>query len=136
MIDNFRGEYTFLSNFFICPITYEGLNFPSVENAFQASKTLNLSERVYFTRISAVEAKREGRKLSLRPDWEEVKIKILTDLIKLKFQIPDLRQRLLSTNNEELVEGNTWNDTFWGVCNGIGQNNLGKILMMIREEIK
>ena len=58
------------------------------------------------------------------------------DLVLEKFkQNPELKQKLLETGNQELIEGNTWNDTFWGVCNGQGQNWLGKILMLARSEL-
>lgn len=82
------------------------------------------------------EAKRLGRKATLRLDWEKVKLTIMEDLLRQKFAWKELKEKLLSTGDEELVEGNTWSDTFWGVCNGKGENHLGKLLMKIREELK
>ena len=81
-------------------------------------------------------AKSIGRHLELRPYWDNIKIAIMTDLVAKKFAIRELQIKLLDTGNEELVEKNWWNDVFWGVCNGIGENNLGKILMNIRENIR
>jgi len=60
----------------------------------------------------------------------------MTDLVRQKFSNPQLAKQLLDTKDFELIEGNTWGDTFWGVCSGKGQNNLGKILMQIRNELK
>ena len=56
--------------------------------------------------------------------------------LRIKFKNPELRSLLLATGNEELVEGNWWRDTYWGVCEGVGQNKLGKLLMQVREEVK
>ena len=80
------------------------------------------------------EAKRMGRQVTLRKDWEDVKISVMEKGLRMKFAIPELRDKLLATGEEELVEGNWWGDTCWGVCKGVGANNLGKLLMKIREE--
>ena len=70
------------------------------------------------------------------PEYFTVKVKLMFELVLEKFkQNPELKQKLLETGNQELIEGNTWNDTFWGVCNGQGQNWLGKILMLVRSEL-
>lgn len=136
IIDKFDGEHEFLSNFFIHTIIEDGIEFPTNEHAFQAAKTNDRQEKLKIAqaRTPGV-AKRAGRKVTLRPDWEEVKIGIMTELVWLKFQDPGLKQRLLATGDAELVEGNNWNDRFWGVCEGTGRNELGKILMQIRAEI-
>lgn len=141
MIDLFTGDYEFLSNFYNLPkdIEYEGQKYSSTEHAFQAAKTLSHKDRKPFTisgGINAGTAKRMGRKISLRSDWEKVKISIMRDVLRLKFAIPELRTKLLATGNHSLVEGNTWGDRIWGVCKGKGQNLLGKLLMEIREEIR
>ena len=135
MIDNFDGEYRFLSNFFCpSPVTLDGVVYPSVEHAYQAAKTLNPFERQMFIPITCGQAKRLGRKVTLRPDWEEVKIDVMRSLLKQKFaEGTELRQMLDLTKPEELVEGNTWKDRFWGVCEGVGENWLGKLLMEIRD---
>lgn len=136
MIGSFTGEYRFLSNFWPCYIVYEDLEYQSVENAYQALKCQNKCEREKFINITPGKAKKLGNLIQKRMDWEFVKDIIMFDLCYQKFIKDDLRQKLLDTGNEELIEGNTWDDTYWGVCNGVGQNRLGKILMRIRQNLK
>lgn len=136
MINRFDKQYSFLSNFYPCRVEYEGLEYCSVEAAFQAAKTLDIHTRKQFCYLTPSAAKKQGRKLDLRPDWEQVKKSIMLELVTKKFQDETLKKLLLSTCDEELVEGNTWHDTYWGVCNGVGQNNLGKILMQIRKNLQ
>ena len=136
MINKFEGKYEFLSNYYIAPVTYNGLTFQSNEAAFQAQKTLNEGQRRKFTRMAPNKAKAKGRNVILRSDWEQVKNKIMYEVCYAKFtQNPELKEKLLATRDEELVEGNTWHDTYWGVCNRRGKNKLGKILMRVREEL-
>lgn len=136
-ITSFRGKYAFLSNFFFSPIDYEGIQFWNVESAFQAQKCESKLEKLKFTKKTPTEAKALGRKVKLRSDWEEVKLGIMETLVREKFShSKDLKEMLLETGDAILEEGNEWNDTFWGVCNGKGENHLGKILMKIREELK
>lgn len=134
-IEEFQGKYRFLSNFWGAPVEFEGLCYPSVEHAFQAAKTLDKEQRKGFLKIKANEAKRLGRKVTLRSDWEEVKLSIMKELLIKKFQHEDLKQKLLMTRPHKLIEGNNWNDTFWGVCRGEGQNNLGKLIMEVRDSL-
>ena len=137
MISSFKNEYGFLSNFYPVEISYEGLSFLSVEAAFQACKTLDKAQRLIFTNLPPRGAKLKGRAIFLREDWEEVKDGIMYDLCKLKFtENEDLKKQLLETGNRVLIEGNHHGDRYWGVVDGVGKNRLGKILMMIREEIK
>lgn len=138
MIDRFRDDYFFLSNFYPCKVEYKGITYPTSEAAYQAQKTLDKSERL---RISKLEdphdAKTEGQKLALRADWEDVKVIEMYLIVENKFaQNPQLKKLLLQTGDEMLVEGNHWNDTFWGVCNGVGHNKLGMILMMVRSSMR
>lgn len=136
-IDRFSGPHRFLSNFYPCHIRYEGIVYPSTEHAFQAAKTMNdLERRVISKMKSSSEAKRAGRRVSLRSDWDRVRLGIMEELNRQKYAYSDMKKLLLSTGDEELIEGNTWNDTFWGVCNGKGKNHLGRILMRIREDLK
>lgn len=136
-IDKFDGEYAFLSNFYPSNIYHDGICYPTVEHAFQAAKTMNLDERMKIANLETPgKAKRAGRQVALRSDWENVKYEIMKELVTIKFINPSLRKLLLETKSYELIEGNDWNDTCWGVCNGIGQNNLGKILMQVREDLK
>ena len=137
MIDKFIDKYFFLSNYYIVPVTYNGLTFQSNEAAFQAQKTLNEGQRRKFTKLAPNKAKAKGRSVLLREDWEEVKDQIMYEICLAKFsQNEDLKEKLLNTGDEELVEGNTWHDTYWGVYNRKGKNKLGKILMRVREELK
>jgi ribA/ribD-fused uncharacterized protein len=137
MIENFEGEYAFLSNFSPSPIVLDRITYPTVEHAFQAAKADNRLERERMASLPTPgAAKRAGRKVTLRPDWERVKVAVMEDLVRRKFADRDLAARLLATGDEQLVEGNTWNDRFWGVCRGEGRNELGKILMRVRAELK
>lgn len=136
-IKGFFGEYRWLSNFHLCPIPWEGYTWPSTEHAYQATKTFDpeIRKKIYgLTEPKLV--KRISRSFALRGDWEIIKLQVMLDISRIKYQIPYLRDRLLKTQELYLEETNTWNDTFWGVCNGVGQNNLGRILMQIREEIR
>lgn len=129
----------FLSNFYEVNIPIEGIMYPTVEHAFQAMKTLNVDERKKIAQCStAGEAKRDGRKVKLRSDWESTKVNIMAELLVLKFMDSKLKQKLLDTGDTQLVEWNNWHDNFWGVCtcagcqDKIGRNNLGKLLMKLR----
>ena len=136
VIDRFRGEFDWLSNFFLCQVEFEGMNFSNVEAAFQAAKCLDMKERERFFGLSGGQAKRLGRRVELRSDWEEVKIEIMRQVLKSKFtKNSELREKLIATGDTELIEGNNWNDTFWGVCRGKGRNHLGKLLMEVRAEL-
>lgn len=133
-ISEFRGEYYFLSNFYSAPVTYNGMCFENNEAAFQAAKC---PERMTeFCRLNPSEAKRFGRRVKLRGDWEAVKDTVMYEICKAKFsQNPDLADQLVATKDAELIEGNTWGDRIWGVCDGVGENRLGKILMRVRAEM-
>lgn len=122
----FRGKYAFLSNFYEAPITVEGLRFRCVEAAFQAAKDPTRAKE--FENLNGSEAKRLGRRVALRPDWEESKLEVMYQLLAAKFaQHPELAEKLKATL-EPIVEDNTWGDTYWGRCNGRGQNHLGQLL--------
>ncbi len=133
-ITEFNGEFRWLSNFAPCEVVLDGSLYPSVENAYQAAKTLYLEERVQLEFCSAGEAKRLGRKLVLRPDWEMVRLDVMEGLLRQKFA-HQYRDQLITTGGRELIEGNDRKDTFWGVSDGEGENNLGKLIMKIRREI-
>lgn len=133
-IKGFFGEYRFLSNYHLCDIEYEGLIYSSVENAFQAAKSLDENIRKRFLHVSPAEAKRMGKKVELREDWESVKQAIMYELNAFKYLMhKDLGIALVATGDRYLEETNWWNDTFWGVCNGEGLNRLGETLMRIRK---
>lgn len=142
IISTFDGAYDFLSNFYEAPFKYQGILYPTNEHFFQAMKTLDINER---KKIAAAEtpgqAKRMGRKVVLREDWEEVKEDIMRIGLECKFEYPCLREKLLATGDAYLVEGTTWHDNEWGNCtcekckNIVGKNKLGTLLMQVREKI-
>lgn len=136
-IEDFSGEYRFLSNFFPAQIRHEQITYPTVEHAFQATKSLERFDRLRIASTrSPGRAKSLGRRVRLRKDWESIKVAVMRHLVEKKFNVhQDLRNRLLATGDTELIEGNTWNDCFWGVCNGRGRNHLGRILMEVRNNI-
>lgn len=136
-IRQFRGDFFFLSNFYNCPVVYKQLTYTNNEAAFQAQKCVSDTERIQFTKLSPSEAKRLGRRVSLRRDWEDVKVSIMEEIVRAKFtQNTELADKLLATGDTYLEEGNTWGDRVWGTVNGVGANQLGIILMKIRDEIR
>lgn len=136
-ISYFDDEYAFLSNFYESPIEFDGKIYPTNEHAFQAAKSLSDEDKESIrNQPSPSRAKFAGRKVKLRPDWEDVKLDIMYRICQEKFKNPELKQKLLETKDKILVEGNTWDDDFWGKCSDNGQNNLGKILMRIRDELE
>jgi ribA/ribD-fused uncharacterized protein len=137
VINEFKGKYRFLSNFYKTPVEYEGKIYPSSENAFQAAKSLDDKVRDKFLKIEPSEAKKLGREIELRPNWDQIKMNIMYNILKAKFSDPKMKQLLLSTKDAILIEGNDWGDTFWGynIKRGYGHNYLGRFLMRIRMEI-
>ena len=137
IILSFTGVYSFLSNFYEYPVYYDGLKYMNSEAAFQSAKCMNKDGRMAFCFLNPSEAKRLGRRVRLRPDWEDTKDQIMYDVVKAKFSDPHLAKMLLSTENADLYEGNTWGDTYWGIDRRTlrGQNKLGEILMRVRREI-
>ena len=138
MIASFSGEYRFLSNFYVAEVWYEGVRYRSSEHAFQAAKTLCTAERAKVAAAKGPgEAKRLGRCLSLRHDWEDIKVDVMRAVVRDKFmRHADLREKLLATGSQVLVEGNSWGDKVWGVCKGKGTNWLGRVLMEVRGELQ
>src|SRR5574339_313496 len=137
MIARFEGKYRFLSNFYPSIVTSyfngEARVAPTVKHAYQAEKaSIHAQWSQVLKEKTPGGAKRHGKLVFMRLDWDNVKLDVMERLLREKFSNPTLKKMLLDTGTEELVEGNYWNDTFWGVCRGIGQNNLGKILMKIR----
>lgn len=135
MITNFKN--TFLSNMYSHPITFKGYTYSCAEAAFQAQKNLNMCH--LFQNVDGYVAKKLGKSILLRDDWGRVKVDIMYDIITEKFKDIELRDKLLATGNEVLIEGNTWGDTFWGMVksgnNYSGSNVLGQILMEVRNDI-
>lgn len=146
MIDRFYGQYLWLSNFAVCKIQYEGYVYWSTQAAYQAQKfngTAIQKDRIkkIFGKIQPNEAKMLGSVIPLRQDWQEVRLGIMKELLKLKFNQQPFKTQLLKTGDKQLVQGNYWHDTFFGKCEcskheGQGQNHLGKIIMQIRQELQ
>ena len=142
MIDNFRGQHRWLSNFAFGGVNVYGYQFQNREAAFQAMKCEDKQDIIQFLNMSAKEAKAAGQKVRLRADWEKIKDEVMYTVCKAYFtQCPEEKQKLLSTGKEMLVEGNNWHDNHWGICRcekcgDRGENMLGKILMRIRDELK
>lgn len=137
-IVSFRGDYGFLSNMFSVSVCWDGRMYRSSEAAFQSAKSLDPRERESFCVLSGAAAKMRGKKVMLRPDWEDVKVEIMEDVVRAKFsQHPELAAKLLETGDAPLLEGNDWHDTYWGVDRKTleGENHLGIILMKIRQEL-
>lgn len=135
VIDNFKGEFDFLSNFYSTYMIFNGKEYRNTEAAFHAQKDPSRADE--FQKMTASEAKSLGRKVDLRGDWEDVKVELMAQIVYEKFAGNSYNAKLLlDTGDRELIEGNWWNDRFWGVCKGVGENKLGKILMYVRELIR
>lgn len=144
-INKFEGDYRFLSNFYQYDFEYDGIVYHNAETAFQAQKLKTIDERKEFSMLkNPVIAKRKGRAIKGLDviKWNEESVKIMEDILRAKFSIPELKEKLLATNDSILVEGNRWHDNKWGACicekckNKKKENILGNILMKIRDEIK
>jgi ribA/ribD-fused uncharacterized protein len=137
-ITRFSGEHAFLSNFFPCSIPVGSAVAPTAEHAFQALKTSSEEAAHWVLRAGTPGgAKQRGRQVPLRPRWGDVRVRVMEQVLRRKFAPgSELAGRLLATGDAELVEGNDWNDRFWGVCRGKGENHLGRLLMKIREELQ
>lgn len=143
-IDSFREEFRFLSNFYQTPVTYKGLTYPNGEAAFQAQKCQSEEDKVKYTLVNnPVRAKQMGKKEPGVPtNWRELSMEIMLGVLRAKFSVPEMAEKLLATGDAELVEGNNHHDNLWGDCicpkcvNKVGQNRLGKLLMQVRGELK
>ena len=137
-ISSFDGDYSFLSNFYPTEVIFDGMIYPSSEHAFVAAKTTDGTTRRIISRLPTADAaKKYGRKIKLRDNWNQIRLDLMYEIVLSKFRhSQDLRNWLLLTGDSQLIEGNWWGDTFWGVCRGAGSNHLGKILMKVREELR
>lgn len=137
MINRFINEYAFLGNFFPSTLSYNNMLWPTVEHAYQASKTNDIKQRLLINKCkSPYDAKKLGQCIILIDNWQINKIRIMQEIIHEKFKNPILQTLLLQTNDEELINVNFYNDIFWGIYNNLGENHLGKILMNERDIIK
>lgn len=139
VISSFAGPHRFLSNFHPACVILDGHSYRTVEHAYQAAKSLDASVR---RRVAmcyrAADAKTLGKILATRPDWYigNTRLRIMRDLLVQKFGTEPLRGQLIDTGQARLVEGNYWGDRYWGVCEGTGENHLGRLLMEIREDLQ
>jgi ribA/ribD-fused uncharacterized protein len=138
VIERFKDEFHFLSNMYLVDIHYNGIDFNSVEQAYQYQKTTSTREGLKVLKCNdpkKVKGIAKGFKF-IREDWNDVRLGIMYNLLWIKFNNPQLKEALLLTDGWELVEGNWWGDIFYGVCDGVGENYLGKLLMKVRDKLK
>ena len=141
-ITSFRGEYAFLSNFYPHPIEIDGDIYQTNEHAFQALKTDDSAERQKVRDAKTpTSAKSLGKRVTLRQDWDTLRFQVMEREVQVKFSDPELAEMLRATGGRELIEPNTWRDTTWGCVVGKdelwkGRNELGKILMRVRAELR
>lgn len=134
-IAEFQGEYRWLSNFWPCEVVMDGEIYPSTEHAYQAAKTQDKEIRTKIrNNPNPAYAKKIGKTLKDIPNWDTARLDVMEMLLRQKFSKEPFKSKLEATGEMEIVEGNKWYDFFWGVCNNVGQNNLGKLIMKIRNE--
>lgn len=136
-ITEFRGEFSWLSNFFPVQIEYEGLTYPSVEHAYQAGKLINIEDRKLFLIMSAGQAKRNWKKYKTYNLTEEFRLNLMYQLLSIKFNQEPFKSLLIATGDCNIIEKNYWGDTFFGYClkTNQGKNHLGQMIMNIREKL-
>jgi len=140
VISEFKGKRRWLSNFWPVPILYEGIEYPTAEHAYQAAKSLDPHVRMSFLNNSnPAAAKKLGQEIKVREDWDEVRLDVMREILKIKFSNPDMADRLFRTKNDFIIEGNFWHDNFWGNCFCVrcaledSRNHLGELLMEVRK---
>ena len=129
----FKDEYGFLSNFYPCKVTTPLGTFQCSEAAYMAEKCASPLLVEKFFNLKGAQAKKLGSQVPLRDGWNDMRIEKMEMVLRAKFSDPELFSRLKAVTGI-IQEDNMWNDTFWGVCKGVGQNNLGKLLMKLRDE--
>lgn len=140
MIKEFQNEYRWLSNFSPCKIILEGVEYPSVEHAYMSAKSDNKDWKVFCSNPNnkAGDVKRQSKYIQLKDNWNDIKLSVMEECINQKFTQEPYKSKLIATGDLYLQEGNRWNDKFWGVClkTNKGENNLGKLIMNVRNKIK
>lgn len=143
VINKFRGDYFFLSNMMPCkPFVVDGVEYHSAENYYQAMKFASPLEHIRIAAMTPKESKvyariNKGRQRKLNMCRTTLK-RNMRQALEYKFKDPVLKRLLLSTGDATLIEGNHWNDVYWGVCEktGKGENNLGLMLMALRSKLR
>jgi ribA/ribD-fused uncharacterized protein len=150
-INRFVGDYSFLSNFYACKILHNRIEYSSVENFYVAMKSnsnqiidnityTDLEFKKYISNIeSPSKVKKIGKNIVIRFDWDSIKDNIMYYGLTQKFKDDELMDKLISTKDSKLIEGNLWHDNYWGSCfcekcGYKGKNKLGKLLMIIRDK--
>jgi ribA/ribD-fused uncharacterized protein len=139
MIKEFQGNYRWLSNFAPVQIELNGKTYPSVEHAYMSAKSNDIIWKQFCTdsNNTAGQVKRQSRTIQLIHDWNDIKLQVMEECVKQKFNTEPYKTKLIETNDEHIQEGNNWNDKFWGIClkTNQGQNHLGKLIMSVRKEL-
>lgn len=138
MIREFKGEYSWLSNFSECLIVLDGFSYASVEHAYMSAKCDSDDWRIFcMSTKHAGAVKKASKKINLRNDWDSIKLKVMAECLVQKYRQEPYRTLLLNTNDAEIIEGNWWNDRYWGIClkTNSGENMLGKLIMSIRKNL-
>lgn len=144
-INSFNGENKIYSNFYPVIVQFEGLNYATVEHAYVAAKSTQFFFRKLIATLPANKAglaKKRGRDIRLRKDWNEVQIDIMNELLGQKFNQEPFRSKLIATGDAKFIEGNYWHDNHWGDCKCMscesieGQNWLGRLIMAIRSDFE
>ena len=147
MIVRFEADYAFLNNSFPCSVVWEGVEYQSVEHAFQASKTIDVEQSEAIRNApTPLEAYHLGMRVTLRPNWNESRFDVMLGCLRAKFRDPVLREKLLATGETTKLVNDTYvsfthnpwfrRDRVWGMYDGTGENRLGELLMQIRKELK
>lgn len=136
---SYRGKwiYNWFSNMEITPLIIDGVQWPSVENYFQAQKSIEPTVQYSFRKVTPSESKRLGRSVLLRQDWEQIKESVMEKALRIKFSRDPWKSQLKATGDSQIIEWNNWNDKIWGVSiyDNVGENKLGLLLMKIRSEL-
>ena len=136
-VPSFKGRWAFMSNFHTSRLQYKERWYLTAEHAYQAAKMPNQTYHDWVASCTTPgQAKHRTRTLPIRENWDTIKVAVMLDVLRAKFLDPGLARLLLETGEQELVEHNYWHDTYWGVCDGVGENKLGKLLMQVRDELK
>lgn len=139
MITEFQNEHRWLSNFAPVKIKLDGLEFPSVEHAYMSAKSDNAEWKKFCSNPNnkAGDVKRQSRNVTLKEDWDEIKLEVMKECVTQKFSQEPYRTKLLETGTQHIQEGNRWNDKFWGVClkTNKGENHLGRLIMDVRSAL-
>jgi ribA/ribD-fused uncharacterized protein len=142
MVQAFRGDYNYLSNFWLVDVEYNGVVYPSVEHAYMSAKSDDPQWKSYCANrnISPSDVKKNSTHVRLVNNWNRLKLVVMEECLRSKFNKEPYRSKLLTTDNENIQEGNVWNDVFWGVDLTVnpnkGENHLGRLIMKIREELQ